>query len=87
MVLDFNDIVLSNFCYSFYLHAVVHYITPTLQPSNLHSLLYTNYPPSFLGYRAALSLRLPTFFSLVLGPPARGLPGAALDGPSSLPLP
>ena len=51
------------------------------------SLLYTNYPPSFLGYRAALSLRLPAFFLLVLGPPARGLPGAALDGSSSLPLP
>ena len=51
------------------------------------SLLYTNYHPSSLGYRAALPLCLPTSFSLVLSLPARGLPGAALDGPSSLPLP
>ena len=86
MILIFNFIILNNFCYSF-LHAVVHYITPTLQPFYLQLLLYTNYHPSPLGYRAALPLRLPTFFFLVLGPPARGLPGAALDGPSSLPLP
>ena len=41
-------------------------------------LLYTNYHPRSLGYRAALPLCLPMFFSLVLGPPARGLPGAAV---------